>query len=159
MMNVNCRQAFRLMHRYFDNELSEALRDAVGKHFNSCPRCGAELQRLIALRRAVQSLPEAPSARDLWPEIRAEACPPARASVWEEAEPLFRRLIPLAAALLFVAMCAFLRIRKHTAEAVPLDRQLAAAVFPSEEEAILLDGPISPEMVLKATIYRDVGVK
>jgi len=151
---MNCRKARKLLHRYFDGELAAALSTEVRAHLDSCAGCAAEFQALEALRKAVQSLPDMAPLPGLWARVEREVAAPRVVSVWEEAEPWFRRLVPVAAAALVLAACALVVSRSPKVEAPPIGRQLAAAVFPSYEEAILLNGPISSDMVLRATIYR-----
>jgi len=153
---MNCRAASRLLHRYFDEELPGELRNAVQEHLGSCVKCAAELGALAGLRNAVRALPETVPASDLWPRIQREIRTHPEVTIWEEAEPLFRRWVPLAAAALVAAVCVFFGLRRPTRRRVPIERQVASAVFASDEEAILLDGPISSDMVLRAAIYRHV---
>jgi len=49
----------------------DATAEAVG-HAESCPQCGAEIERLRAIVGRLAALPEQRPANDLWPILRAE---------------------------------------------------------------------------------------
>lgn len=63
------------LSEYLDGGLDAADRAAVEGHLDSCAECAGIVAELRAVVAEARSLPEAPPARDLWPDIRGRLTP------------------------------------------------------------------------------------
>jgi anti-sigma factor RsiW len=86
---------------YVDGELTDAVREVVESHLQTCAECRREVEELVELGRDAAELPRAiEPQRDLWPEIGERIARPALVdrSLWPLRYPL------AAAAVLLIAV-------------------------------------------------------
>ncbi|NOX60513.1 MAG: hypothetical protein GXP42_00970, partial [Chloroflexi bacterium] len=69
-----------LLHAYLDEELAPEEQAQIAAHLAACPVCAARLHELQALFITLESLPEAPLARDLSPTVLRRIRPATAAS-------------------------------------------------------------------------------
>lgn len=105
--NEICREPRSDLDDYLDGELSEARRQELGAHLETCGVCRGEVEELRALRLAVRSLPgEISPQRDLWPELSTRLEP---RTVRAPDRTSWRVLWQVAAALGFLVLGAGLQ--------------------------------------------------
>lgn len=92
-----CHNSAEKLHDYLDDALSPAERAAVESHLATCASCQATFTSLRTLRAATTQLPrELTPARDLWPALSTQLCPPVVAPA--TIVPFSTRLLPWAIA-------------------------------------------------------------
>lgn len=113
---MTCHNCSEKLHDYVDDALSPAERATVDSHLATCATCQAALTSLRALRAATAQLPrELPPARDLWPALSAQLCPPVAAPA--KIVPFPARLLPWAIAASIALLSVFFADRqKPTAD-------------------------------------------
>lgn len=94
---MTCHNCSEKLHDFVDEALAPPDRAAVESHLATCATCQSALASLRALRAATARLPrELTPARDLWPTLSAQLCPPAAAP--SKTVPFPLRLLPFAIA-------------------------------------------------------------
>jgi len=139
---------------YIDSELTEDAAGLVSEHLSECPRCATEREKLLSLRAELSAAQPLSAPDSIWSRLsdRVAAARPA-ASIWDESEPLVRRLIPVAAtALVLLALLSF-SLRRHETQPVSIETEMITATFSPFEREVLFGQDISTEVIFESSVY------
>lgn len=113
---MNCTSFETLLSDYVDRTLPRPAREAVEAHLTDCPNCRHLRDRVVSLRRELQSFPEVAPPPDLSDRILSKTTGvPSSQSWWERfvapvLHPFFTKRFTFATALLFVFLSLMVNV-------------------------------------------------
>jgi anti-sigma factor RsiW len=132
---MNCRQARNLYGAYWDDELTQAEREALESHFSSCPTCRSSYEEFGRALEMVGSLPRVEVAPDFAEHVlartRRAATEPDRLAT---SSP---RWIPITAAAALLAVLGTTLIQWAGLPLAPTQRDAALATRAIEQPVLV----------------------
>jgi len=127
---MNCRQARRMFGAYWDDEVTQAEREALDAHLSTCRACRERYDALARTLELVSGLPRVESAPDLAERVLARARHAERAP--DRLPHPSVRWVPLATAAALLIMSGVVAVRWRTSHpGTAGDAPVAVQVAPS----------------------------
>ncbi|HEX4794235.1 MAG TPA: zf-HC2 domain-containing protein [Humisphaera sp.] len=124
---------------YYDGELSEQQRDALGEHVSTCESCSAELAAYNRLSEALAEQMRVSPSQDAMQSMRAGLKKSVQQRWWREAgsqvEYMVRRITAVAAVILAGASAALLWIPNRAGPTTRADEVIVDSVAVGSEPA------------------------
>jgi len=127
---MNCRQARPMFGAYWDDEITQAEREALDAHLSSCRACRERYDALARTLELVSGLPRVEASPDLAERVLARARRAERAP--DRLPTPSVRWVPLAAAAALLVVSGVVAVRWNTTHrGATVDAPVAVQVAPS----------------------------